>query len=322
MATLQPFLSRISTHDGRVLAAEALMNHVYGHHKHSQWQPRPLAENRSRYLWTDAFGICNYISLACEKDRIDYLVAADKLIASVLNTLGRHRGSSVRLGKATQRHPTLGGLRIGKMHPEGHPDGDGQYYHYLTKMAFALNRMSIITKQHHYNDWAIELLSSVHPHFVTPNKKMFWKLTVDMKHPLVLSEGNLDPYDGFITTQYVVVIWYSSTFYHQSTMSIFLNLHSRLLQAASTNPTTTLVSESSDFQSMVKCKYKSYSSSDPLDLGEALWLCHWALVTPSSTLARLSGNDCMEIWGHEISVRSLAALDSLWKVCCCSGYIF
>lgn len=54
-------------------------------------------------------------------------------MAAVHGSLGSDRQGRRRLGKATDEEPTLGGLRIGKVHEEGHPDGDGQYYHYLTK---------------------------------------------------------------------------------------------------------------------------------------------------------------------------------------------
>lgn len=40
--------------------------------------------------------------------------------------LGRTRDGRARLGGATDDSPTAGGLRIGKAHEEGHPDGDGQ----------------------------------------------------------------------------------------------------------------------------------------------------------------------------------------------------
>jgi hypothetical protein len=51
----------------------------------------------------------------------------------VHETLGRDRAGRALLGAATEGSPTLGGLRIGKEHPEGHHDGDGQYFHYITK---------------------------------------------------------------------------------------------------------------------------------------------------------------------------------------------
>lgn len=62
------------------------------------------------------------------------------------------------------------------------------------------------------------------------------------------SEGNLDPYDGFITY--------------------------RILRECS-NDKNALEREIEDMKKMVMTKYKSYSSDDPLDLGEAIWIAHW-----------------------------------------------
>jgi hypothetical protein len=55
-----------------------------------------------------------------------YLVQAERLIHAVHEALGKDRAGKHRLGKATDEEPTLGGLRIGKVHPEPHPDSDGQ----------------------------------------------------------------------------------------------------------------------------------------------------------------------------------------------------
>lgn len=142
MAHLTAFLRDLSTYEGRITGATALMDHVYGSYDISKltegnaWKPRTLSDNKSRYLWTDAFGVVNYISLAAETGKSHYLEQADALIHAVHNTLGHERpgGRHSRwLGGASEDHPCAGGLRIGKVEPEGHPDGDGQYYHYLTK---------------------------------------------------------------------------------------------------------------------------------------------------------------------------------------------
>ncbi len=101
---------------------------------------------------------------------IQYLDQAEVLIKEVHDTLGKDRKGKSRLGAATDAHPLLGGLRIGKEYPEGHPDGDGQYFHYLTKWMFALNKMSIAKDDRIYNDWAVELAESIHDKFVvTPS---------------------------------------------------------------------------------------------------------------------------------------------------------
>lgn len=44
-----------------------------------------------------------------------------------------------------------------------------------------------------------------------------------------------------------------------------------------------------------------YDSEDPLDLGEALWLSHWALAGG-------------EEWARVVAGRSAEALDELWEV--------
>lgn len=53
-------------------------------------------------------------------------------------------------------HPSL---------PTGHPDGDGQYYHYLTKWAFALHQVAAATHDARYLQWAIELMQTAHEAF-------------------------------------------------------------------------------------------------------------------------------------------------------------
>jgi len=137
-AKVQAFLGDLRSPQGRLTGAIALMDAVYGpfnpaKHTAATWHPNPLADNKSRYLWTDAFGVCNYITLACETGEGHYLDQADALIHAVHNTLGKDRSLNHRLDDATEERPTKGGLRIGKVHPEGHPDSDGQYAHYLTK---------------------------------------------------------------------------------------------------------------------------------------------------------------------------------------------
>ena len=93
----------------------------------------------TRYLWTDAFAVCNMLGSA----KIDphAIKRALQLVEQVHNTLGRHRPDSVAKGWISgltesegAAHPTIGGLRIGKKEPEGDGwDSDGQYFHYLTK---------------------------------------------------------------------------------------------------------------------------------------------------------------------------------------------
>ena len=127
-----------------------------------------------RYLWTDAFAVCNLIWLARATGEKAYLELARRLVAQTHHTLGRHRGDDPRTGwlsglsgaKAEAR-PTAGGLRIGKALPErGSHDPfdqrlewerDGQYFHYLTKWMHALDQLARTTGEAHLNAWAREL---------------------------------------------------------------------------------------------------------------------------------------------------------------------
>ncbi|EFN55625.1 hypothetical protein CHLNCDRAFT_133789 [Chlorella variabilis] len=278
LTSLASALRDIATPAGRLHAAGAVANHVYGASEPghaASWRPRTYAENKSRYLWTDAFGVVNYITLAAETGQRVYLDQAAALITAVHDTLGKTRDGKRRLGGATDAEPTRGGLRIGKAHGEGHPDGDGQYFHYLTKWGFALNRMSLARGDDKYNRWAVQLMEAAHPHFVDGSggrePRMWWKISIDMSRPLVNSEGNLDPFDGLVTY--------------------------RLLQETAGDPSV-LAAQIDDMERMVERKYRWYRSSDPLDLGEALWLAHWGLPG--------------QPWAQLVTQRSLAALEELW----------
>src|ERR687898_804749 len=81
-----------------------------------------------RYLWTDAFAVCNYLSLYQHTGAGVWLEHARALIAQVHHVLGRQRADDSRTGWISgldeangARHPTAGGLRIGKPLPERGP---------------------------------------------------------------------------------------------------------------------------------------------------------------------------------------------------------
>ena len=74
-----------------------------------------------RYLWTDAFAVCNFLGLYRQTGGEKYKNLALRLVNQVHNLLGRHRGDDPRTGwisgldeEEGKRHPTMGGLRIGK----------------------------------------------------------------------------------------------------------------------------------------------------------------------------------------------------------------
>ena len=174
-----------------------------------------------RYLWTDAFAVCNYLELYRQSGETSFLQLALKLVDQVHRTLGQHRKDSIHSGWLSglddvqaRLHPTRGGLRIGKRLDERQPgepvneslewDRDGQYFHYLTKWMHALNCVSRDTGMGIYNRWAMELARVTHAAFsYTPStggtRRMYWKMSIDLSRPQVDSMGQHDPLDGLIT---------------------------------------------------------------------------------------------------------------------------
>ena len=179
------------------------------------------AGNQQRYLWTDAFAVCNFLELFRRTNNETFRDLALRLVDRVHHSLGRHRADDPRTGwisgleeQVGELHPTKGGLRIGKQLNERKPgdppdeslewDQDGQYYHYLTKWMHALNRVGRATGNPTYTGWALELAQTAHARFTyIPSsgrpKKMYWKMSIDLTHPLVLSMGQHDPLDGLVT---------------------------------------------------------------------------------------------------------------------------
>jgi hypothetical protein len=172
-----------------------------------------------RYLWTDAFAVCNFLGLAQETGEQRYTELALLLVDQVHHVLGRYRDDDSRTGwisgldeRDGEMHPTRGGLRIGKARPErgvSEPvdeqlewHRDGQYFHYLTKWMHALDQVSRWTGQPQFNIWARELASVAHDAFARTTRggrRMVWKMSTDLSRPLVSSTGHHDPLDGFIT---------------------------------------------------------------------------------------------------------------------------
>ncbi len=223
-----------------------------------------------RYLWTDAFAVCNFLGLYGQTSDKLYKNLALQIVDQVHFILGRHRDDDPRsgwisgLGEQEGRlHPTRGGLRIGKgMNERGPGDPyveqlewnrDGQYYHYLTKWMHALNRVSRVTGDSTYNRWAIELAKTTHARFTyVPSsgggrKLMYWKMSIDLSHPLVSSMGHHDPLDGFIT---------------------YLQLQATAAKASEKSARFDLSAEITDMADI--CEGKQWETDDPLGIGELL----------------------------------------------------
>lgn len=252
---------------GSVSSVSAAMEHIYGPFDSdnlesiSSWQPPALSPKSSRYLWTDAFAVVNFITLSklstSTTEQELWKIRAKRLIHSVHDVLGRSRDGSRRLRGATDEKPLSGGLRIGKDEETG-PDQDGQYHHYLSLWMFALNRYSICTKDKTYNDLAIQLAKGIQSYFITKEAgnsrpKLYWKMSVDLPDgALVESEGNTDAYVGY---------------------TVFT-----LLQRTDGAQSTILQAEIADYESIVLDKLETegiFKSHDTLDIGMALWTAHF-----------------------------------------------
>ena len=144
----------------------------------------PAAQNPRRYLWTDAFAVCNFLELFERISDQQYRRCATELIDQVHRVLGRYRDDDVRKGwisglddESGRAHPTLGGLRIGKALRERGADEiideqlewdrDGQYFHYLTKWMHALCQSGLRQRRAiKYVQWAGELAQNAFRAFV------------------------------------------------------------------------------------------------------------------------------------------------------------
>ena len=212
-----------------------------------------------RYLWTDAFAVCNFISLGD-------IALALRLVDQVHHTLGRHREDDPRQGwigpirGQDEAHPTRGGLRIGKELPERRPDEplddqlewerEGQYFHYHTRWMHALDQLTRATGDPVFNLWARELADVAHRAF-TRDGRMAWKMSVDLTRPLVPSMGHHDPLDGYVTC---------------------LALEATASELGTSSEGPFLTDAIADFAAMIP---SDLSTTDPLGLGGLLTDAWW-----------------------------------------------
>jgi hypothetical protein len=164
--------------------------------------------------------VCGFLGLYTERGDARALELAGLLIDQTHQTLGRHRPDDARSGwlsgldaEEGARHPTRGGLRIGKPLPErsAHEppepelewDRDGQYFHYLTKWMQALVHASRVSGDPAPRRWAYELAKTAYARFIVPGRGLRWKMSIDLSRPQVEAMGHHDPLDGFITYQQI-----------------------------------------------------------------------------------------------------------------------
>jgi len=255
-----------------------------------------------RYLWTDAFAVCNFLELHRRTGEAVWRELALRLVGQVHRVLGRHRPDGSRSGwlsgldeEEGVLHPTAGGLRIGKRLEERRPgepvderlewDRDGQYYHYLTKWMHALHRVSRVTGEESYLRWAIELARAAHAGFAyapTPGggKRLYWKMSCDLSRPQVPSMGQHDPLDGLVTC-------------------------CELASAAREHSDAGLPGLDSEIGELaLLCRGRQWETDDALGIG--------GLLCDASRIAQLTARGCRELPPlDEVAEAALAGLDFL-----------
>ena len=228
----------------------------------------PGAQEQHRYLWTDAFAVCNFLELFERTSDQQYRRCAAELIDQVHSVLGRYRNDDVRHGwisglddESGRHHPTAGGLRIGKTLRErdvGEPfdeslewDRDGQYFHYLTKWMHALCQAAFLAGD--ASRWAVELGRAAFDGFARRSGSgevvgVYWKMSTDLSRPLISASGLHDALDGFITFREAV-------------------------HAGANSADHTVVTDlSAAIESLsVICQQRDWTTNDPLGLGGLLF---------------------------------------------------
>jgi hypothetical protein len=242
----------------------------------------PAKEEQRRYLWTDAFAVCNFLELFARMGDEQYRRRVTELIDQVHRVLGRYRDDDIRSGwisgleeEAGCRHPTSGGLRIGKPLKErsaNEPlderlewDRDGQYFHYLTKWVHALCQTAFVLGDVRFAQLALELGKAAFEGFARRSESggivgIYWKMSTDLSRPLVPAVGLHDALDGFITFREV----------------------QHALAKLSTNAGMADLSLAIGSLSAL-CQHRNWTTDDPLGLG--------GLLFDAGRLCQIPGNE-------------------------------
>lgn len=230
----------------------------------------PATGEERRYLWTDAFAVCNFLTLSRRTGDDEYPRRAIELVHRVHRVLGRYRDDDPRRGwisgadEATgQIHPTSGGLRIGKPLRERAPgeafderrewDRDGQYFHYLTKWMHALCQTAFATGEPTYARFAAELAQTGFEKSLRRTASgeivgVFWKMSTDLSRPLVAASGQHDALDGLITFREI------------------RHAHRQMPDRAETTDLDPAIETLSGL-----CRHRDWTTDDPLGLGGLLF---------------------------------------------------
>ena len=174
------------------------------------WEPNAKSPTcQRRYLWTDSFGILNFITLShraqSEEKRQKLLDAAQKLADVTEKTLGTPR--SDRLSMLPNSSGGYKGMRIGKEEAKVMSDAgmsyDGMYWHYIDKWIYANLRLSQAKGE--TPSYIAEFIKEIHPYFLKKDKNgqpvgIYWKMNCDLSviDGLEDTEPNQDAFDGWL----------------------------------------------------------------------------------------------------------------------------
>lgn len=278
---------------------------------------KPGSGKPRRYLWTDAFAVCNFLELHRLTGEERFLDQAIGLVDQVHEVLGRHREDDDRKGwisglpeEEGKEHPTAGGLRIGKLGkersieepltPGEEWERDGQYLHYLTKWMHALARVSEVADEPRYLRWAAELADVAQRRFsyTGPNgeRRTYWKMSIDLSRPLVPMMGQHDALDALITYRELMLA--EKRFPQER----FPDLRPAMEDASS------------------MCHTGSWATDDPLGIGSLLDCAWWAALMDDGSsvgllrriaaaavvsLGTIGSMDCDVPAGHRLAFREL-----------------
>ena len=193
MPSQHPSIRHLST---RIMRSEAekLLVDLYGDPGGKDVFPKPMPEGEAgdcangdrRYLWTDAFGVLAYVSLAKATNNPQFVTAAQRLVDAVHEGLGKPRSAQFPMTPDLKGLSPSGyvGLRIGKERARAHTDlgmaYDGMYWHYVDKWLFALLRLGQETGDAARIHQAAAIAKSVFPYFYDPaGGGVRWKINMD-----------------------------------------------------------------------------------------------------------------------------------------------
>jgi len=173
-----------------------------------------------RYLWTDAYAVCNFLGLYRKTNDEQYRRFALLMVDQVHATLGRHRRDDPRTGwisgldeEEGRSHPTKGGLRIGKEMKERRPEEPfDELLEWTGRAVLSLPDTMDARPPLREQGYRGSDLSQVGDRarkngpckvHLRPagwgEKRLYWKMSIDLSYPLVSSMGHHDPLNGLIT---------------------------------------------------------------------------------------------------------------------------